>query len=120
MKDSGKMKNNKKLTKIKDAWGYYYIDKKNMIQGEAFTYDEDKNIDKIHTYKDNILHGKSWSSDPSLFKEHGEYFFYGKSVGFGEEGRKEFEFLSKKDTVKDRFEQNNESILKLFRKKYVL
>ena len=114
------MKNSKKLTKVKDAWGYYYVDCNKKIQGEAFSYDSEGNVDRINTYKDNMLHGKSWSADPFLSKEHDEYFFYGKSVGFGEDGKKEFEFLNKRDIVQERFEQNNSSILKLFKTNYVI
>ena len=93
----------KKLKKKVESDGsVYYVDEENRIQGIAENR-FDGELVCTETYKDDFLHGKleTFLSGGGSEKE---FFFYGKSVGIGEEGEKEFDELNKLDTIKERLE----------------
>ena len=90
-----------KLKKVSDSDGsVYFVDSKRNIQGELKNYDNGILV-STENYKNDIKHGKT-----EVFLSGGgsetEYFFYGKSVGEGEEGKIKFELLNSSDLIQQR------------------
>ena len=93
----------KLIKKVEPDGSVYCFDEEGLIQGIVENRYEGK-IVSIETFRDNFPHGKTETFMTGGGSET-EFFFYGKSVGIGEEGEIKINELNKLDTIRDRFEK---------------
>jgi hypothetical protein len=102
----------KNLKKKKDYSGTYFIDEFKRIQGEVKYYNSRKILIKTENYVNNCPHGKCWTIEKNEAGSNEEWFFYGNPVGYGKEGKEEFEAKMKIDNIRVRLKEKTNRLKK--------